>query len=103
MHPFDERDRQSVLRDLESPDEDVRRLAAGIEGVKGVKAILDEHTRLGEPEVARSVPTGGARSGTATPTITPALVLSDSGASSRSTYVSRAAPSGVCTPPSYPL
>ena len=36
MHPFDERDRQSVLRDLESPDEDVRRLA-----VERVEALRD--------------------------------------------------------------
>ena len=36
MHPFDERDRQSVLRDLESPDEEVRRLA-----VERVEALED--------------------------------------------------------------
>jgi HEAT repeat protein len=40
MHPFDERDRQSVLRDLESPDEDVRRLAVErVEALRGSEVV----------------------------------------------------------------
>jgi HEAT repeat protein len=50
MHRFDERDRQSVLSDLESPDEDVRRLAVErVEALRGSEVIPRLVESLGDP------------------------------------------------------
>jgi HEAT repeat protein len=50
MPPFDERDRQSVLRDLESPDEDVRRLAVErVEALRGSEVVPRLVECLGDP------------------------------------------------------